>query len=232
MRSYLRLCVNMRIFMGLAALLGPPVATLAQAEPGPTVRLASEQPSNKSTEQWLFDSVVHADPQTLEKALRARQQINDNELTAIKMCHVLVPKDPQTVDETPEEEESDAFAQQVLVTVKPGVPPVSYHGYSYRIVPQPPGQFLAVAWPVQYRASGLVTFAVGAGDVVYAKDLGSRTPELAQSLNRLPHDGGGWSPVKEPPPADALTSLGRMAAALSLYAALSAVAGVSTFAVR
>jgi hypothetical protein len=44
------------------------------------------------------------------------------------------------------------------------------------------GGFAFVAYPAEYRSSGVMTFIVGADGVVYQKDLGSRTEVLAKTM--------------------------------------------------
>jgi hypothetical protein len=90
-----------------------------------------------------------------------------------------------------------------------------YHGYYYRLLtaqgPSAPGGaksylvdgaltggFAAVAWPAQYRASGVMTFIVGQDGVVYQKDLGDETARLAQSLAVYDPDSS-WTPAEKQP---------------------------------
>jgi Protein of unknown function (DUF2950) len=90
-----------------------------------------------------------------------------------------------------------------------------YHGYYYHLLtaqgPNAPGGaksylagdaltggFAAVAWPAQYRASGVMTFIVGQDGVVYQKDLGDDTEKLAQSLAAYDPDSS-WTPAEKQP---------------------------------
>jgi hypothetical protein len=90
-----------------------------------------------------------------------------------------------------------------------------YHGYYYHLLtaqgPNAPGGaksylaggaltggFAAVAWPAQYRASGVMTFIVGQDGVVYQKDLGDDTGRLAQSLAAYDPDSS-WTPAEKQP---------------------------------
>jgi hypothetical protein len=90
-----------------------------------------------------------------------------------------------------------------------------YHGYYYRLLtaqgPSAPGGaksyladgalsggFAAVAWPAQYRASGVMTFIVGQDGVVYQKDLGDDTERLALSLAAYDPDSS-WTPAEKQP---------------------------------
>ena len=48
--------------------------------------------------------------------------------------------------------------------------------------------FAFVAYPAEYRSSGVMTFLVNQDGVVYEKDLGPRTAEIAQKLTRYERD--------------------------------------------
>ncbi len=78
-------------------------------------------------------------------------------------------------------------------------PPTPYRGYLYHILtsqgPGAPGGaksyilngkmtegFAFVAYPAEYRSSGVMTFIVGADGVVYRKDLGKQTDVLGKAM--------------------------------------------------
>jgi len=80
----------------------------------------------------------------------------------------------------------------------PGTP-TPYHGYYYRILTaqgksapggaksylvdgKMTGGFAFVAYPAQYRSSGVMSFLVGEDGAVYEKDLGRMTATIAQAL--------------------------------------------------
>jgi len=48
------------------------------------------------------------------------------------------------------------------------------------------GALALVAYPSDYRSSGVMTFIVTKTGVVYEKDLGSKTPTVAKDLDRGP----------------------------------------------
>jgi hypothetical protein len=48
--------------------------------------------------------------------------------------------------------------------------------------------FAFLAYPAEYRSSGVMTFIVDEDGVVYEKDLGPRTPEMAKKLTRYDRD--------------------------------------------
>jgi hypothetical protein len=99
--------------------------------------------------------------------------------------------------------------------------PRPYHGYLFRILDaQGPhaeggaysylakgelmGGFAMVAYPAKYGASGVMTFLVNHDGVVFEKDLGSRTANLARRMKRFDPDES-WkrvSDAEEVPPDD------------------------------
>ena len=86
-----------------------------------------------------------------------------------------------------------------------------YHGYYYKILtrqgPAAPGGeldyvvhgrmiggFALVAYPAEYRNSGVMTFIVNHAGVVYQKDLGPRTAKLAEDMKEFNPDST-WAKV-------------------------------------
>jgi peptidoglycan hydrolase-like protein with peptidoglycan-binding domain len=93
--------------------------------------------------------------------------------------------------------------------------PMPYRGYYYRILTSqgkdaPGGAksyivngkmttgFAFVAYPAEYRSSGVMTFIVSLDGVVYQKDLGKNTDGLAKAMNEYNRDSG-WKKAKEQP---------------------------------
>jgi Protein of unknown function (DUF2950) len=91
-----------------------------------------------------------------------------------------------------------AYARQNLPTDQVGEH-VPYNGYMFRILtsqgPHAPGGaksyivegkmsagFAFVAYPVDYRSSGVMTFIVDKSGTIYEKDLGPKTTKLAQAM--------------------------------------------------
>ena len=56
------------------------------------------------------------------------------------------------------------------------------------------GGFAVLAYPVEYRNSGIMTFVIAKDGVVYQKDLGEKTPEAAIAMAEY-SPGDGWNPV-------------------------------------
>jgi Protein of unknown function (DUF2950) len=88
-----------------------------------------------------------------------------------------------------------------------------YHGYYFKVLkgqgPDAPlgqmdyvvngamiGGFALIAFPAQYKVTGVKTFMVSNDGVVYEKDLGPNTVELAQKIDRFNPDKT-WNPVAE-----------------------------------
>lgn len=88
-----------------------------------------------------------------------------------------------------------------------------YHGYFFKVLkgqgPNAPlgeldfvvknvmiGGFALVAFPASYRLTGVKTFMVSHDGVVYEKDLGPQTTELANAIERFNPDRS-WSPVED-----------------------------------
>jgi Protein of unknown function (DUF2950) len=105
---------------------------------------------------------------------------------------------------------SFADAAAVLLQAQ-GKKPVPYHGYFFHILTsQGPdaqggamnyvvkgamiGGFALVAWPAEYRVSGVRTLIVNHRGIVYEKDLGPQTATLARQMTRFNPDKT-WRPV-------------------------------------
>ncbi|HKV36622.1 MAG TPA: DUF2950 domain-containing protein [Pyrinomonadaceae bacterium] len=88
-----------------------------------------------------------------------------------------------------------------------------FHGYFFKVLkgqgPAAPlgeldfvvkgvmiGGFALIAFPAQYRVSGVQTFMVSHDGVVYQKDLGPKTVDLAGAIDRFNPDKT-WTPVLE-----------------------------------
>jgi len=91
-------------------------------------------------------------------------------------------------------------------------PPIPYRGYLYRILNRqgkhaPGGAksyivngkmtegFAFIAYPAEYRSSGVMTFIVGADGVLYQKDLGKKTEVLGKAMKEFNPDST-WQEAK------------------------------------
>jgi hypothetical protein len=90
--------------------------------------------------------------------------------------------------------------------------PQPFHGYFYRILTKQgnhahggtkdyvvngnmTGGFAVLAYPAEYRNSGVMTLIINQDGLVFQKDLGEKTAELAKAMNEFNPDDT-WSPVE------------------------------------
>jgi hypothetical protein len=93
-----------------------------------------------------------------------------------------------------------AYAGRDDSTKQRSTGPIPFHGYDYRLLTRqgthaPGGAqnyivngkmsrgFAFVAYPAEYRSSGVMTFIVNQDGLVYEKDLGAQTAGIAQRLS-------------------------------------------------
>ena len=124
-------------------------------------------------------------------------------------------------DGTPGGPISGAIARAIQEGYSPGQTS-GYHGYYFKVLKgqgahAPLGKldyviegvmiggFALVAFPAQYRVTGVKTFLVSYDGVVYEKDLGPDTLQIAQSMERYDPDKS-WHPTDDEWPDDALAS--------------------------
>ena len=105
----------------------------------------------------------------------------------------------------PESPLGPAFAEAQRAGYALGIRPIPYHGYYYRILtgqgPAAPGGaysylahgqmiggFALVAYPAEWGSSGIMTFIVNHDGVVYQKNLGPKTPEVASKMKTFNPD--------------------------------------------
>jgi hypothetical protein len=98
-----------------------------------------------------------------------------------------------------------AYAAGEGYSKKEGEGPSPFHGYFYRILTgqgksakggaksyivngEMTGGFALLAYPADYRSSGVMTFIVDKDGVIYQKDLGPKTAELATSMKEYAPD--------------------------------------------
>lgn len=73
---------------------------------------------------------------------------------------------------------------------------VPYHGYYYRILLQAnAGEFAIVAFPAEYRSSGVMTFLMNANGDAYEKDLGPATAASSKQITSFNPDNT-WKKVE------------------------------------
>ena len=146
---------------------------------------------------WRFDS----DGGSKEVMFR---RIGENELTAIDICHELVAARKHDRAQPNAREEADSSPVRLLVRASgesSGGNPVLFNGYYFKVLPtSPTGNSKSgpaiIAYPAEYRSSGVMTFIVTANDIVYEKDLGASTSALASAMTRF-HRDATWRVADE-----------------------------------
>ncbi len=164
--------------------------------------------------QWYFDTAAGKDE------ILARR-IGKNELTAITACQGLAASEKQYFRQTHDGGTVKQYAQKFVsdpgkqnglywpaaegrpnpidelgdfgksVASNTGDRPPLFDGYYYRILTKP-GGFTILAFPAEYRNSGIMTFIVRKDGVVYQKDLGEKTGEVAPAITEI-NLADGWS---------------------------------------
>jgi hypothetical protein len=138
---------------------------------------------------WHFDPVAG-----LKEVLYRR--IGENELTAIEICHELVAAEKKFhADPKAAIQADDPLASLASAAARgsTSAEPVLIHGYYFGVAAKGRNGFGFVAYPAEYRSSGVMTFIVTADDVVKEKDLGANSSALAGNV-ALPHEETGFVP--------------------------------------
>ena len=145
--------------------------------------------------KWYFDSDAGG------QELLARE-IGHNEITAIQICQAFVKgsgsdkTSGSDMDGTPGTDLIRQFADGLgnaedanSVNRKP------FHGYYFRVVGTKSSGMALVAYPAEYRVSGVMTFLLTSNGSVYEKDLGLQTGTLARQIQAKPTKD--WAPVAQ-----------------------------------
>jgi len=151
---------------------------------------------------WFFDS------DTGKEEILFRT-IGENETTALQVCHTLAQGKQRGETETIAADPVIEYAQSLVssgtanadnMARDTGNQSSPFHGYHFRTVTgntvagtdnrvsagRTTGALALVAYPADYRSSGVMTFIVTKNGKVYEKDLGSKTTTLAKDLKRGP----------------------------------------------
>jgi len=150
---------------------------------------------------WYFDSETG----TREILFR---RIGENEAAAIQVCEEFALAKKDQVARPVSYDPITQFAQNLASadTTNPNRGgSSSFHGYYFRIVngnaagatgssasggDKKTGGVTLVAYPAEYRSSGVETFIVTRQDIVYEKDLGPSTTTVAPSLKAKARNAG------------------------------------------
>jgi len=144
--------------------------------------------------QWFFDPDAGA-----QEILFRR--VGENEATAIETCRALVSTSKGDKSQRTGDDAIDQYARNL------GTAPAAYGGAAAANGEEPSGPFhgyhirtlagqgrgsnvsnstmrgrLFIAYPAEYRSSGVMTFIVTPKNVVYEKDLGPNTAKIAKAM--------------------------------------------------
>ncbi len=149
---------------------------------------------------WYFDS------KTGMEEIKFRR-IGENEATAIQVCNAFaMAKKQSETKATGDDDSISQYAQGLVSAVTTNADSnesTPFHGYYFRIVTgnsadgtnsyvsggKKRGGVALVAYPADYRSSGVKTFIVSRDGVVYEKDLGPNTTTVAPGISVR---GSGW----------------------------------------
>jgi len=133
--------------------------------------------------KWFFDGEAG------KEEIRYRR-VGEDEITAMEVCDRFAAAKKQAAGKR---STGDAITQiaQKLAADAPGSRE-SFHGYDFRIVGS--GNLAVVAYPAEYRASGITTFIVTSDGAVFEQDLGNDTRQKAEQLKERP--ASGWRPAQ------------------------------------
>jgi Protein of unknown function (DUF2950) len=152
-------------------------------------------------ENWPFpiplvakSGIWHFDPEAGAKEVTFRR-IGNNELTVIGTCHGFVAAEKQYLTSPAPADLTVNSITSLVAKVANGsasgdrVLSDGYYFHSLTIGPS--GRFALIAYPAEYRSSGVMTFIVTSNDVVYEKDLGADTSAIAGAMTTF-HKDGTW----------------------------------------
>jgi hypothetical protein len=132
------------------------------------------------------------------------RRIGENEATAIEVCQEFAIAKQNKSIKAASEDPITKFAAS-LVSVPPNTGDTDsnlFHGYYFRIVAdsatvmtngQKQGGLKLVAYPAEYKSSGVMTFVATHYGLVFEKDLGPTTATLAPQIKA--RTGSNWRPA-------------------------------------
>jgi hypothetical protein len=146
---------------------------------------------------WYFDSKTG-----MQEILFRR--VGENETAAIQVCQAFVTAKKQQDAKAPTDDPVSQYAQHLVTAGTKNADNSPFDGYYFRVVRDESaagadadasngknaGGLMLVAYPAEYRSSGIMTFIVTQDGKVYEKDLGANTSRLAPEMKqRKPNSG-------------------------------------------
>src|SRR5579872_112274 len=148
--------------------------------------------------QWYFDS-DHGKQEILFR------RIGENETTAMDVCEEFAMANNATAAKSISNDPIAQFAESLVSgTANPDDKQSNpYHGYYFRVLARNSqsevsgekkgGGLTLVAYPVDYKSSGVMTFVVTWRGIVFEKDLGPSTATMAPQIKV--RTGSSWRPA-------------------------------------
>lgn len=157
--------------------------------------------------RWRFDSEAG------QREILLRR-VGHDEATAVRVCEALGRPTKQHEAGATSEDPITRYAERLLAADAGPTAEEPFHGYYFRVVTKRSATSAAttggghaggkktrglafVAYPADYRSSGVMTFVVTDDGALYEKDLGPNTATVAPDLNERP--ASGWHAVKTEP---------------------------------
>jgi hypothetical protein len=125
--------------------------------------------------RWHFDSGSGA------QEILARQ-IGEDETLATRVCQAIGKTNLPGANAAAADDAVIDFAQNLAKSEAANAPTEVFHGYYFRKLRAQSADLVVVAYPANYRASGVMTFIATRG-AVYERDLGPQTTLVAQNIN-------------------------------------------------
>jgi hypothetical protein len=153
-------------------------------------------------ENWPFpipliatDGKWHFDSESGSQEIMARE-VGENESVAIEVCRTMSETNSRDTKSTTVDDSLVQFARNLLTPENARSPTSEpFHGYYFRVLKERSGEMMAVAYPTEYRISGVMTFVLSGG-TLYQRDLGPQTATTAKKIDGKPN--GKWISVKTP----------------------------------
>jgi type IV secretory pathway VirJ component len=139
--------------------------------------------------KWYFDSA-------LGKQEIVFRRVGENEISALEVCDQFLAARKQTQKAAAASDPMSQYAAN-LARGNSGAAQKPFHGYYFQTVSgsgNGKNALALVAYPAEYRSSGVTTFIVSGDGAVFEKDLGTNTAQAAKQLNQRP--ASGWDPVQ------------------------------------
>jgi hypothetical protein len=146
-------------------------------------------PLVKKNGAWQYDAEAGLKEVTVRR-------IGENEFSAIAICQQFAAagKRYQAKPGTANLADISPASLVARVTGEPtSGDPILFQGYYFHVMAT---RRALIAYPAEYRSSGVMTFIVTAKDVVYEKDLGSDTATVARAMTAF-HKDATWRATDE-----------------------------------